>query len=242
MVTDSRPEGEGHVAEEEEKREGAGEEGGEGDGRDEEEPEVATDALEEASEWVDAPDAPLTLVRLDSTPSPTVREGEAETTAGGILAAFFRKGREAQPAEESHSTLRNANLGSSVDSEDGQATEDGDSPLTKFQRMLNKTFGATPGVPPAEGLLGPSNGLGAESTTATPEQHPPTPPGIPDAGLTPPTPQQDGPGEDQRVPESQGGDAGPQDNPTPYLPGEPLGQGDGLEPRSPKSPDSCVVS
>ncbi|KAG5836296.1 hypothetical protein ANANG_G00253080 [Anguilla anguilla] len=96
LVTDSRPEEEG-----EEKREGAREEDHKEDRRKEEEPEVAVDALEEASEWVDAPDAPLTLVRLDSAraPGPRAPGGGGRDHGGGILASFFRKGREEQPAE-----------------------------------------------------------------------------------------------------------------------------------------------
>ncbi|XP_064159905.1 myristoylated alanine-rich C-kinase substrate [Anguilla rostrata] len=239
LVTDSRPEEEG-----EEKREGAREEDHKEDRRKEEEPEVAVDALEEASEWVDAPDAPLTLVRLDSAPSPPApgpREGEAETTAGGILASFFRKGREEQPAEGGRPALH---AGSSVDSEDGQASGEGDSPgpLIKIQRMFTKTFGQPAaaqdealsregGAPRgAEPLPGLADGLAGETPMSTPDEFPRTAPGL---GWAPP--QQDVPGEDR-----QGSESGGEDGARP--PGEALGPRDGAEPGSPKSPDSCVVS
>ncbi|KAJ8258494.1 hypothetical protein COCON_G00175060 [Conger conger] len=226
LVTDSRPEGE-----EEEQRWGAS--GGEGPGGDgggaEEEPEVATDALDEASEWVDAPDAPLTLVRLDSAPVPPAPEAETETTAGSLLAAFFRKGREEeQPAEDGHPALRCAHLGSSVDSEEGEG------PLTKFQRMINKTFGPTPGVPPgAEALPGLGDVLDGETPMVTPQEHPET---GPDAAPYEAGPWPDGPDEGRRPSGSEGEDGFTRDSPVAHLPGE------GLEPQSPKSPDSCVVS
>ncbi|KAJ8260192.1 hypothetical protein GJAV_G00178130 [Gymnothorax javanicus] len=110
LVTDVRLDEEGTAAdgEEDRKHERPGELGNDGA---EEEPEVAMDALEEANEWVDAPDAPMTLIRLDSCPNPQLKEGEAETTAGGILASFFRKGKEEPPEEGGNPQLHSAHLG-----------------------------------------------------------------------------------------------------------------------------------
>ncbi|KAJ8358554.1 hypothetical protein SKAU_G00150790 [Synaphobranchus kaupii] len=254
IVTDSRLEGEGHAAveEEEDKREGTREEGDKGDGRCEEEPEMAMDALEEASEWVDAPDAPLSIIRLDSTPSPLPRGPmveEAETTAGGILAAFFRKGKEEQSVEGGHPALHSARLGSSVDSEDDHVTGEGEGPLSKIQRIFNKTFGQTQdgalyhegGVSMgAESLPGLGDAIARETPMATPEEAPLTAADAPDTGSAPP--RQEVPDEDRQLSESEGEDGGTRDSPFAHLPEDLPDRKDGLDPISPKSPDSCVVS
>ncbi|KAJ8412116.1 hypothetical protein AAFF_G00143830 [Aldrovandia affinis] len=250
IVTNSEPEGEGHVTE----REGTGEE----DGRTEEEPEKGRDALEELEETF--VDAPLSVIRLDSIPAP-ITEGVIETTAGSILASFFRKGKEEQPAEGGHPPLQSAHQGSSVDSEDDCHTRDDaaaneESPLTKFQRMFKNitqmpTMGAATG-PPQDGVLGRQGDVspGADPfpglTDAAALQGPPaggtpmdtedkpsqTAPleGTADTGAT--LDEEQRPAEDGEIAEG----------PIAGLQGELLGRKDGAEPRSPKSPDSCVVS
>ncbi|KAG9353432.1 hypothetical protein JZ751_018028 [Albula glossodonta] len=267
LVTNITPEEEWHVAEEDVgKQEGPGEE----EGRTEEKPEKASEASEEVEKMVT--DAPLSIVRLDSTPTPQTL-GPEETTAGSILASFFRKGKEEQHSEGGLSPLQRATMGSSVDSEseDG-AKEDvvvnNESPLAKFQRMLNKTFSqmGAPASPQQDGALGhqdnvstetdappapaddtamqsPSGGGTPTDTPGEPLQPPSsgdTLQDIPDVGPSPPQAPLD---EEGQAAESEAEAPGDQESGADpgLLEGLP-GQKNGSEPRSPKSPDSCVVS
>ncbi|KAG7477428.1 hypothetical protein MATL_G00069410 [Megalops atlanticus] len=154
-----------------EELEGAGtmEADAKGGARPHEEVELASDALTEAEGSI--PGAPLTVVRLDSTPStlgppptgPQKGGSSPDTTtatSGGILASLFRRGKEAEQQPTgggeggggSRPPLQRAALGSSVDSEDALDSGEragetgGDGPLAKFQRMINKTFAQAPSL------------------------------------------------------------------------------------------------
>ncbi|CAB1353877.1 unnamed protein product, partial [Coregonus sp. 'balchen'] len=83
-------------------------------------------------------DAPLSIIRLDSE-SPRPNNGlSSETSTGGLLASFFKKGKGEQPSDSPTrpSPLHVARLVSSEDV--GEGAEGG---FTKFTKMVNKTFG-----------------------------------------------------------------------------------------------------
>lgn len=102
-------------------------------------------------------DAPLSINRLESIPLDTQRKGSpTETSSGGLLSSLFRKGRGEQSSDGS---FHDAQLGSSVDLEDPQeVAEDRQGPLSKLQRMVNKTFGHPASLvlgssPPKDGIF-----------------------------------------------------------------------------------------
>ncbi|XP_013988044.1 leucine-rich repeat flightless-interacting protein 1 isoform X1 [Salmo salar] len=83
-------------------------------------------------------DAPLSIIRLDSE-SPGPNNGlSSETSTGGLLASFFKKGRGEQPSDSPTrpSPLHVARLVSSEDVADGAQDS-----FTKFTKIVNKTFG-----------------------------------------------------------------------------------------------------
>lgn len=86
-------------------------------------------------------DAPLSIIQLDSE-SPGPNNGlTLETSAGGLLAASFKKEREEPPSDSPNRPLplHVARLWSSVDSEDIE--EGAEDSFTKFTKMVNKTLG-----------------------------------------------------------------------------------------------------
>ncbi|XP_035633926.1 leucine-rich repeat flightless-interacting protein 1-like isoform X3 [Oncorhynchus keta] len=83
-------------------------------------------------------DAPLSIIRLDSE-GPGPNNGlSSETSTGGLLASFFKKGRGEQPSDSltQPSPLHVARLVSSEDVADGAQDS-----FTKFTKIVNKTFG-----------------------------------------------------------------------------------------------------
>ncbi|XP_021465787.2 unconventional myosin-XVIIIa isoform X2 [Oncorhynchus mykiss] len=86
-------------------------------------------------------DAPLSIIQLDSeSPGPN-NKLTLETSAGGLLAASFKKEREELPSDSPNRPLplHVARLWSSVDSEDIE--EGAEDSFTKFTKMVNKTLG-----------------------------------------------------------------------------------------------------
>ncbi|XP_024231797.1 leucine-rich repeat flightless-interacting protein 1 isoform X1 [Oncorhynchus tshawytscha] len=83
-------------------------------------------------------DAPLSIIRLDSE-GPGPNNGlSSETSTGGLLASFFKKGRGEQPSDSltQPSPIHVAQLVSSEDVADGAQDS-----FTKFTKIVNKTFG-----------------------------------------------------------------------------------------------------
>ncbi|XP_038867853.1 leucine-rich repeat flightless-interacting protein 2-like isoform X2 [Salvelinus fontinalis] len=83
-------------------------------------------------------DAPLSIIRLDSESLGPNNGLSSETSTGGLLASFFKKGRREQPSDSPTrpSPLHVARLVSSEDVADGAQDS-----FTKFTKIVNKTFG-----------------------------------------------------------------------------------------------------
>ncbi|KAK6321235.1 hypothetical protein J4Q44_G00082110 [Coregonus suidteri] len=174
-----------------------------------------------------AKDAPLSIIRLDSE-SPGSNNGlSSETSAGGLLASSFKKGRGEQPYDSPSRPppLHVDRLGSSVDSEDeGEGAEDS---FTKFTKMVNKTFGPlalgsqTPGSSQEENRrdIFPDRNNDTDSISAYEDA----------CADTLELDEGDGP----RLPHDEG-------SPVDDEEGDPS---NGNEPKSPKNPnDSCILS
>ncbi|KAK6319350.1 hypothetical protein J4Q44_G00105610 [Coregonus suidteri] len=169
-------------------------------------------------------DAPLSIIRLDSE-SPRPNNGlSSETSTGGLLASFFKKGKGEQPSDSPTrpSPLHVARLVSSEDV--GEGAEGG---FTKFTKMVNKTFGPlalgsqTPGSSQEENGrdLSPDRNNDTDSISA-----------YEDACTDMPELEE---GDGLKLPLDEG-------SPVDDEEGDPS---NGNEPKSPKNPnDSCILS
>ncbi|KAL4655591.1 leucine-rich repeat flightless-interacting protein 1-like isoform X2 [Arapaima gigas] len=231
-----------------------------------------------------AEEAPMSVVCLDSPSSIIYEEGIKETpekvssqkSSGGMFSSFFRKGMEEQPsAEEGSPYLRphgTSHLESSVDSEEAdnemgskKAEElkvNSESPLAKFQRIVQKTFAQMPSLaitssPSHDGIFRSQDDQGDLSPNkevmreASPEQINAVPcvdplldttseavGNIPDAGtlLTQSKPCKE-------PDPAEGGDEDDGLDLPQTLPDELLSQKNlDLDSRNPKNPESCTLS
>ncbi|XP_018581391.1 leucine-rich repeat flightless-interacting protein 1 isoform X1 [Scleropages formosus] len=242
---------------------------------------------EDLKNRISAEEALLSIVHLDNTPSPSSLipvEGVNETpekmsskkAPDGVFSSFLRKRNEEQsPMEESSShppPLGSSHLESSVDSEEADNEKESknaeetkvniESPLAKFQRIVNKTFAQMSSLaittsPSQDGIfrsasVSQGNLLSNKKVMrdTTPEQTDAVPhvdalsdaqsetlentPDV-DTSLTQPKLHE----------EPDPAKVGNEDNGAgvPYtVPEEPLGQKHDIDSRDPKNPDSCTLS